>query len=106
MFMDRPKRSMTNVVENEEFEKVSHPPALVVFENETSSSETEIKEGELVVNQVLEGNAQEILKKKVALFQDKCSKSITNIKDNEEHETVSLPHASLNIENKTSGKFF
>ena len=104
--MDHPKRSMTNIVENEELEMVSHPPALLAFENETSSSETEIKEGELAVNQVLEGNAQEMSKKKATLFQDKCSRSMTNIEDNEEHETVSLPPASLHIENETSGEFF
>ena len=104
--MDCPKRSMTNIIENEEHERVSLPPALLAFENETSSSETEIKEGELAINQVLEGNAQEISKKKATLFQHKCSRSMTNINDNEEHETVSLLHASLNIAKETTGKFF
>ena len=104
--MDCPKRSMTKIVENEEHERVSLPPALLAFENETSSSETEIKEGEVVVNQVLEGNAQEMSKKKATLFQDKCSRSIENIDDNEKHEMVSLLHASLNIANETTGKFF
>ena len=97
---------MTKIVENEEHERVSLPPALLAFENETSSSETEIKEGEVVVNQVLEGNAQEMSKKKATLFQDKCSRSIENIDDNEKHEMVSLLHASLNIANETTGKFF
>ena len=102
--MYRPKRSMTNVVENEEHERVSLPLALLAFENETSSSE--IKEGELAVNQVLEGNAKEISKKKATLFQGKCSRSMTNIDDNEEHEMVSLLPASLNVANETTGKFF
>ena len=97
--MDHPKRSMTNVVENEEHERVSLP--LLAFENETSSSETEIKEGELAVNQVLEGNAQEMSSKNMPSFKDKCSRSMTNI-----DEVVSLPHTLLNIENETSGKFF
>ena len=97
---------MTNVVENEKHEMVSHPPTLLTFENETSSSETEIKEGELAINQVLEGNAQEISKKKATLFQDKCSRSMTNINGNEEHEMVPLIHASLNIAKETTGKFF
>ena len=104
--MDHHKRSMTNVVENEEHERVSLPPTLLAFKDETSSSETEIKEGELAVNQVLENNAQEISKKKATLFQNKCSKSIENIIDDVEHETVSLPHALLNIANETTGKFF
>ena len=100
---------MTNVVENEKHEMVSLPPTLLTFENETSSSETEIKEikeGELVINQVPEGNAQEISKKKATLFQDKYSRLLTNINDNEQHETVSPPQASLNIANETRGKFF
>ena len=95
---------MTNVVETEEHERVSHLPTLLAFENETSPSETEMKEGELAVNRVLEGNAKEISKKKATLFQDKCSRSIENINDNEEH--VPLLHASLNIANETTGKFF
>ena len=98
LFMDCPKRSITNVVENEEHERVSLPPA---FENETSLSETEIKEGELAVNQVLEGNAQEMSSKNTPSFKDKCSRSMTNI-----DEVVSLPHTLLNIENETSGKFY
>ena len=102
--MDCSKRSMTNVVETEEHERVSHLPTLLAFENETSSSETEIKEGELAVNQVLEGNAQKMSKKKATLFQEKCSRSIENMNDNEEHETVSLSHASLKKE--TTGKLF
>ena len=92
---------MTNIVENEEHERVSLPPALLAFENETSSSETEIKGGELAVNQVLEGNAQEMSSKNTPSFKDKCSRSMTNI-----DEVVSLPHTLLNIENETSGKFF
>ena len=89
---------MTNIVEIEEHERVSLLPVSLNIQNETSTSETEIKEEEMVVKQMS--------RKKTTLFIDKCSRPMTNIVENEEHERVSLTPASLNIENQTSGKFF
>jgi len=99
LFMNRQKRSMTNIVENEGHERVSLLPALLSIENETSSSETEIKEGELVVNQILNeiiSNAFDRIT--TTLFTEDCSNPMTNIVENEEHENI--------IENETSGEFF
>mgnify|MGYP001172457108 CR=1 FL=1 len=104
--MNHQKRSMTNIVENEGHERVSLLPALLSIENETSS-DTEIKEGELVVNQILDeiiSNAFDRIT--TTLFTEDCSCSMTNIVDNEEHEILSLALASQNIENETSGEFF
>ena len=59
---------MTNIDDNEEHEMISLPPALLIVENETDlTSETEIKEGELVINQILDEiiyNAFNISRKK------------------------------------------
>jgi hypothetical protein len=99
LFMNRQKRLMTNIVENEYHERVSLLPALLSIENETSSSETEIKEGELVVNQILNeiiSNAFDRIT--TTLFTEDCSNPMTNIVENEEHENI--------IENETSGEFF
>ena len=97
--MNRQKRLMTNIVENEYHERVSLLPALLSIGNETSSSETEIKEGELVVNQILNeiiSNAFDRIT--TTLFTEDCSNPMTNIVENEEHENI--------IENETSGEFF
>ena len=60
-----------------------------------------------MVNQVLDDNALKMSRKNTTLFIDKVSRSMPNIDDNEEYERVSLlSAASLNVENKTSGKFF
>ena len=102
--MNRQKRSMTNIVENEDHQRVSLLPALLSIENETSSSETEIKEGELVVNQIL----NEIISNgfdKSKITED-CSRPMTNIVENEEREILSITLASQNIENEISGEFF
>ena len=107
--MNRQKRSMTNIVENEDHERISLLPALLCIENETSSSETEIKEGELVVNQILNeiiSNAFDMSRITTTLFTEDCSRPMTNIVENEEHEILSITLASQNIENETSGKFF
>ena len=99
LFMNRQKRLMTNIVENEYHERVSLLPTLLSIENETSSSETEIKEGELVVNQILNeiiSNAFDRIT--TTLFTEDCSNPMTNIVENEEHENI--------IENETSGEFF
>ena len=93
---------MTNIVENEYQERVSLLPALLSIGNET-----EIKEGELVVNQILNeiiSNAFDRIT--TTLFTEDCSNPMTNIVENEEHKILSLPAASLNIENETSGKFY
>ena len=93
---------MTNIVENEYQERVSLLPALLSIGNET-----EIKEGELVVNQILNeiiSNAFDRIT--TTLITEDCSCSMTNIVDNEEHEILSLALASQNIENETSGEFF
>ena len=59
---------MTNIDDNEEDEMISLPPASLIVENETDlTSETEIKEGELVINQILDeiiDNALNISRKK------------------------------------------
>ena len=105
--MNRQKRLMTNIVENEYHERVSLLPALLSIENETSSSETEIKEGELVVNQILNeiiSNAFDRIT--TTLFTEDCSRPMTNIVENEEHEISSITLTSQNIKNETSGKFF
>ena len=107
LFMNRQKRSMTNIVENEYHERVSLLPALLSIGNETSSSETEIKEGELVVNQILNeiiSNAFDRITTK--LFTEDCSRQMTNVVENEEHEISLITLASQNIENETSGEFF
>ena len=96
---------MTNIVENDKHERVSLLPALTSIENETSSSETEIKEGELLVNQILNeiiSNAFDMSRITTTPFTEDCS--MTNIVENEEHEMLSITLASQNIE--TSGKFF
>ena len=85
---------MTNIVENEYQERVSLLPALLSIGNET-----EIKEGELVVNQILNeiiSNAFDRIT--TTLFTEDCSNPMTNIVENEEHENI--------IENETSGEFF
>ena len=111
LFMNRQKRLMTNIVENEYHERVSLLPALLSIENETSSSETEIKEGELVVNQILNeiiSNAFDRIT--TTLFTEDCSRcgsrQMTNVVENEEHEISLITLASQNIENETSGEFF
>ena len=71
-----------------------------------STSETKPEEGESAINQALDGNGLEMSRKKMTLFTDKCSISITNIVENEEHKRVSLLAAPLNIANETTGKFF
>ena len=56
-------------------------------------------EGELVISQVLDGNGLEMSRKiwkKTTVFKDKCSRSMTNIDDNEDHEKMSLQAVSLN----------
>ena len=56
-------------------------------------------EGELVINQVLDGNGLKMSRKiwkKTTVFTDKCSRSMTNIDGNEEHEKISLQAVSLN----------
>ena len=56
-------------------------------------------EGELVISQVLDGNGLEESRKiwkKTTVFKDKCSRSMTNIDDNEDHEKMSLQAVSLN----------
>ena len=58
-------------------------------------SETNLK-GELVVNQVLDGNGLKISRKKTTVFTDKSSRSMTNIDDKKEHEKMSLQAVSLN----------
>ena len=63
-------------------------------------SETKLEEVELVVNQVFEGNAIEMSRKKTTVFTDKCSKSVTNIVENKEHEKISHPAELLNVENE------
>ena len=100
---------MTTIVENEEHDQVSLPPVLLSIEDETLTSETEIKEGDFLVNQILNEiitNALEMSRKKTTSFGENCSKQFTNIVENEENERVSPPPALLNMENKTSGKFF
>ena len=107
--MNRQKRSMTNIVENEYHERVSLLPALLSIENETSSSETEIKEGELVVNQILNdiiSNAFDMSRITTTLFTEDWSRQMTNVVENEEHEISLITLASQNIENETSGEFF
>ena len=111
--MNRQKRLMTNIVENEYHERVSLLPALLSIENETSSSETEIKEGELVVNQILNdiiSNAFDMSRITTTLFTEDCSRfgsrQMTNVVENEEHEISLITLASQNIENETSGEFF
>ena len=95
---------MTNIDENEDHQRVSLLPALLSIENETSSSETEIKEGELVVNQIL----NEIISNAfdMSRITEDCSRPMTNIVENEEREILSITLASQNIENETSGEFF
>jgi hypothetical protein len=107
LFKNRQKRLMTNIVENEYHERVSLLPALLSIENETSSSETEIKEGELVVNQILNeiiSNAFDRITTK--LFTEDCSRPMTNVVENEEHEISLITLESQIIENETSGEFF
>ena len=60
-------------------------------------SETKLEEVELMVNQVFEDNAIEMSKKKIV----KCSRSVTNIIESKEHEKISHPAESLNVENET-----
>ena len=57
---------MTNIDDNEEHGKLSHPAKSLNVENETLT-ETEIKEGELVVSQILDeiiSNALRMSRKK------------------------------------------
>ena len=63
-------------------------------------SETKLEEVESVVNQVFEGNAIEMSRKKTTVFTEKCSRAMTNIDDNEEHEKISYPAESLNVKNE------
>ena len=53
-----------------------------------------------MVNQVFEGNAIEMSRKKTTVFTEKCSRAMTNIDDNEEHEKISYPAESLNVKNE------
>ena len=55
----------------------------------------------MAVNQVLDGNALDMSRKKTTVFTDKCSRAMTNIDDNEEHGKLSHPAESLNVENET-----
>ena len=66
VFTDKYSRAMTNIGDNEEHRKLSHPSESLNVKNETLT-ETEIKEGELVVSQILEeiiGNAFQMSRKK------------------------------------------
>ena len=63
-------------------------------------SETKLEEVESVVNQVFEGNAIEMSRKKTTVFTEKCSRAMTIIDDNEEHEKISYPAESLNVKNE------
>ena len=58
----------------------------------------------MAINQVLDSNSLDILRKKTTVFTENCE--MTDIVENEEHKVLSLPAASLNIANETSGKFF
>ena len=64
-------------------------------------SETKLEEVESVVNQVFEGNAIEMSRKKTTVFAKKCSRAMTNIDDNEEHGKLSHPSESLHFKNET-----
>ena len=64
-------------------------------------SETKLEEAESVVNQVFGGNAIEMSRKMTTVFTEKCSRAMTNIDENEEHEKLSLPSKSLNVKNET-----
>ena len=66
IFTDKCSRAMTNIDDNEEHGKLSHPAESLNVENETLT-ETEIKEGELVVSQILDeiiSNALRMSRKK------------------------------------------
>ena len=66
VFTDKCSRSMTKIDDNEENEKISHPAESLNVENETLT-ETEFKEGELVVSQILDeiiSNALRMSRKK------------------------------------------
>ena len=67
-------------------------------------SETKLEEVESVVNQVFEGNAIEMSRKKTTVFTEKCSRAMTNIDDNEEHGKLSHPAELLNVKNETEIK--
>ena len=69
-----------------------------------SKSETKPEEGESPVNQVLDGNALDMSRKKTTVFTENCQ--MTDIVEKEELKVLSIPAASLSIENETSGKFF
>ena len=58
----------------------------------------------MAINQVLDGNALDMSRKKTTVFTENCQ--MTDIVENEEHKVLSLPAALLNIANETSGKFF
>ena len=67
VFTDKRSKSVTNIVENKEHEKISYPAELLNVENEMLTSETGFKEGELVINQILDeiiGNALRMSRKK------------------------------------------
>ena len=64
-------------------------------------SETKLEEVELMVNQVFEDNAIEISRKKTTVYKEKCSRAMTKIDENKEHEKISHPAESLNFENET-----
>ena len=101
--MNLHKRSVTTIVENEEHETVSLPPVLLIIEDETLTSETEIKEGHLLVNQILNeiiSNALEMSRKKTTSFGENCSRQLTNIVENEENERASPPPASHHLTQK------
>ena len=55
----------------------------------------------MAVNQDLDSNALDTSRKKTTVFTEKCSRAMTNIDDNEEHEKISHPVESLNVENET-----
>ena len=63
-------------------------------------SETKLEEVESVINQVFEGNAIKMSRKMTTVLTGKCSRTMTNIDDNEEHEKISHPSESLNVKNE------
>ena len=64
VFTDKCSRAMKNIDENKEHEKISHQAESLTVDS--LISETEFKEGELVVNQILDeiiGNALQMSRK-------------------------------------------
>ena len=58
----------------------------------------------MAIHQILDGNALDMSRKKTTLFTENCQ--MTNIVESEKNKIASVPAASLDIENETSGKFF